>query len=192
MKQEKEGDRQKMEDTQQAHLKQRTTYLTLTGTFLALFAAFSLVQRKQEHETALRPFDLLLLGLATYRTGRLIVYDKVSEPLRAPFTETRYDASGVGKTVTSRSQPGVIRALGELLSCPICAGTWVAATLVYGLGLVPRATRTFLYLQSAVGIAELLHAAEEAMKWTGQTERATSGLQAKALQQRRAEMSEQD
>ncbi len=176
-----------MNDTQQAQLEQRTTYLTLTGTFLVLFGAYSFFQKKQEQESALRPFDLVLLGLSTYRTGRLIVYDKVSEPLRAPFTTTAYDASGVGKTVTSKSKSGVIHALGELLSCPICAGTWVAAGLVYGLGLLPQTTRTFLYMQSAVGIAELLHAAEEALKWTGQTERTTSGLQKKALQERRAE-----
>jgi hypothetical protein len=48
-----------------------------------------------------------------------------------------------------------------------------------------------LYLQSAVGIAELLHAAEEALKWTGQTERATSGLQAQTLQKRTTDMQEQ-
>jgi hypothetical protein len=163
----------------------------LTGTFLALFGAFALSQRNQKQEDALRPFDLVLLGLATYRTGRLIVYDKVTEPLRAPFTQTTHDASGVGKTVTSRSKPGIVRALGELLSCPICTGTWVAAGLVYGLALVPRTTRTFLYLHSAVGMSELLHALEEALKWTGQTERVTSGLQAKALQERTTDMQEQ-
>lgn len=180
-----------MEDKQRAELKQRATYLTLTGAFLTLFGAFAFFQRNRQQENALRPFDLVLLGLATYRTGRLIVYDKVIAPLREPFTTTTYDASGVGKTVTSRQQTGIIHALGELFSCPICTGTWVAAGLVYGLGLVPRATRTLLYIQGAVGIAELLHAAEEALKWTGQTERATSGLQAKALQERRDEMREQ-
>jgi hypothetical protein len=172
-----------MKNKSNPYLEQRATYLTLTGTFLALFGAFALSQRNQKQEQALRPFDLVLLGLATYRTGHLIVYDKVTGPLRAPFTKITDDASGVGKTVTSQSKPGIMRALGELLSCPICIGTWVAAGLVYGLALVPRITRPFLYMHSAVGIAELLHAAEEALKWTGQTERATSGLQAKALQE---------
>ncbi len=120
------------------------------------------------------------------------MYDKVAEPLRAPFTITTRDASGVGDTVASQPQRGVVRALGELLSCPICTGTWVAAALVYGLAIMPWATRTFMLLQGAVGIAELLHAAEEALKWTGQTERATSGLQAKALQQLRAEQHKTD
>ncbi len=174
-----------MTNDQYDHLEQRATYLTLTGTFLTLFAAYSLHQKRQDEESALQPFDLLLLGLATYRTGRLIVYDKVTEPLRMPFTETTYDASGVGKTVTSRQQRGFIRALGELFSCPICVGTWIAASLTYSLGLMPRATRTMLFIQSAVGIAELLHAAEEALKWTGQTERTTSGLRSKELKRQR-------
>lgn len=30
------------------------------------------------------PFDLVLLGLASYRTGRLVAYERVAAPLREP------------------------------------------------------------------------------------------------------------
>jgi hypothetical protein len=70
---------------------------------------------------------------------------------------------------------GARRALGELISCPICAGTWMAALLVYGLGFAPRATRAFLAIMSSIGIAELLHAATEALQWTGEAERKEAG-----------------
>ena len=33
------------------------------------------------------------------------------------------------------------KALGELVSCPFCLGQWVATTDVFGLIVVPRATR---------------------------------------------------
>jgi hypothetical protein len=34
------------------------------------------------------PLDLVMLGLATYRSGRLIAYERVAAPLREPVTET--------------------------------------------------------------------------------------------------------
>jgi hypothetical protein len=40
----------------------------------------------------------------------------------------------------------------ELISCPICAGAWVAAGLVYGLRIAPRFTGAPLAIMSAVGI----------------------------------------
>ena len=70
---------------------------------------------------------------------------------------------------------GARRALGELLSCPICSGTWIAAALVYGLGIVPGPTRAFLAIMSAIGVAELLNAATEALQWTGEAERKQAG-----------------
>lgn len=155
-------------------LEQRVAYLTLTGLFLSLFAAFSLHKQRKGEALPLRPFDLALLGFATYRLGRLAAYDKVTEPLRRPFTETKPDPTGAGKTVVPKGA-GARRALGELISCPICAGTWISATLVYGLGLIPNPTRIFLAIMSTIGLAELLNAATEALQWTGQAERKQAG-----------------
>src|SRR5690606_4392915 len=109
-------------------------------------------------ELDLRPFDLAQLALATYRLGRLTSYDKVAETYREPFTETVPDPTGAGETVVPEGT-GVRRALGELIACPICAGTWIAAALVYGLHLAPRPTRVFLAIMSSIGGAELLNAA---------------------------------
>lgn len=155
-------------------LEERATYLTLTGLFLSLFTLFSLRQRKQAQVASLRPFDFIMLAFATYRLGRLTAYDKVTEPLRRPFTQTTPDASGAGDTVVPRGA-GARRALGGLISCPICAGTWIAAGLVYGLELAPAPTRLFLSIMSAIGVGELLNAATEALEWTGQAERIQAG-----------------
>ncbi len=43
--------------------------------------------------------------------------------------------------------------MGELVSCPVCIGTWVAAGLVYGLHLAPRPTRVYVTVMSATGLA---------------------------------------
>lgn len=156
----------------QAQGEQRATYMALMGIFTTLFAAFSARRRGRRR---VRPLDLLMLGLSTYRLGRLTAYDKVAEPWRAPFTATRPDSSGAGKTVVPRGT-GVRRALGELVACPICAGTWIAAGLVYGLELLPRPTRVLMTIMSAAGLAELLNAVTEALSWSGRVAREEAGV----------------
>ncbi len=154
--------------------QQRATYLTLIAAFLSLVAFFARRERGRDDELELRPIDLALLGLASYRAGRLAAYDRVTEPLRAPFTETKEDESGAGETVEAKGT-GIRKALGELLSCPTCAGTWAAALLVFGLRLAPRFTRLLLTILGATGIAELLDAGAEVLTWTGQTARKEAG-----------------
>ena len=154
--------------------ERRTAYAGLNGLFLALLAAFAHRQRNKRDNLELRPFDLVLLGLATMRLGRLVAYDKVFEIWRLPVAETQPDESGAGDTVVPKGH-GFQRALGELISCPICAGTWVAAALVYGLRIAPRFTHALLAIMSAVGIAELLNGAIEVMEWNAQAVREQVG-----------------
>lgn len=159
-----------MASNQQAKVLERETKLTLIGIFLGLLVAFTSREHREGNTFGLKPFDLAQLGLATYRTARMITYDLVAEPLRAPFTETEPDAYGTAEDVVPEGT-GVRRALGELLSCPICTGTWISAGLVYGLHVAPRLTRVFLAIMSAIGLAELLTYASEAMEWWGKVER---------------------
>ena len=153
--------------------QQRATYLTLIGVFLSLLGFFSTRERGRRDEFDLRPLDLVLLGLATYRAGRLAAYDKVTEPLRAPVTETKKDDSGQ-ETVEAKGT-GAQRALGELVSCPTCIGTWAAAFMVYGLRLFPRPTRVLLVILGATGIAEILDSTSDALTKLTQTAGQGSG-----------------
>jgi hypothetical protein len=155
-------------------VERRAAYAGLSGLFVALLAAFALRERERHENLNLQPFDLALLGLATTRLGRMAAYDKVFETWRLPVTETRSDQSGAGKTVVPKGH-GIQRALGELITCPICAGTWAAAALVYGLRLAPRFTRALLAIMSAVSAAEVLNSAIEALEWTGQAAREQVG-----------------
>jgi hypothetical protein len=154
-------------------LADQATKLSLIGAFVVIVGGFA-TRRLGRQEEAVRPYDLLLLGLATYRTGRLVAFEQVAEPVRAPFTKVEPDSSGAGENVVARGQ-GVRRAIGELLSCPLCAGTWAALALVIGLHVFPRPTRAFLAVMGATGIAELLNAATEALTWAGQAERREAG-----------------
>jgi hypothetical protein len=163
-----------MPDDKDTLNERRVTYLTLISLFFSLFAAFIMRERRGGKAFDLRPFDLVMLGIATFRLGRLTAYDKVAEALRLPFAETKPDESGAGESVVPKGR-GMRRAIGELLSCPICAGTWIGAALVYGLDIAPRPTRAFMAIMSAAGVAELLDAATEALSWTGRLTREEVG-----------------
>jgi hypothetical protein len=75
--------------------------------------------------------DLLLMGVATHKLSRFISKDRVTSPLRAPFTE--YEGSASASEVKEKSRgTGLQRALGDLVTCPFCMGPWVATALAYG------------------------------------------------------------
>ena len=156
------------------HLSARTeiraTKLTLVSIFVALLGTFAARLIPSARTLTPAPYDLLMLGLASFRIGRMLAYEGVAEPLREPFTQTQADESGAGQTVVAAGQ-GVRFALGQLLSCPICNGTWVAAGLVYGLHLMPRPTRLLLTIMSTVGVAQLCHSLTEWLDWNARAAR---------------------
>jgi hypothetical protein len=148
---------------------------------MAAFGAISaLVGRRKPPKTAapLSPLDLALLSLSVFRLGRMVAYDRITEPLRRPFTRTVPDQTGAGETVEPRQdENGVVRSLGQLIACPICAGTWISAVLVYALELLPNPTRIFLTIFGGIGAAEMLNSLSEAFEWTGQLTRFLSGAE---------------
>ncbi len=107
--------------------------------------------------------DLILLGAATHKLSRIITKDRVTSPLRAPFTEYIEPAgeSEVKEKVRGR---GLQRAIGDLLICPWCMNPWVAGALALGFVFKPRATRLLAGIFTAVTIADFLHEASGAAK----------------------------
>ncbi|MHB1132163.1 MAG: DUF1360 domain-containing protein [Chloroflexota bacterium] len=152
----------------------RATKLAFTGVLLGSMLLFG--RRADEKNPAfnLRPFDLVTLGLASYRTGRILAFERVAEPIRAPFTTTVPDESGFGETVVARGK-GVQWSLGELLSCPICLATWVAAGLLYARDLIPRPTRIYVGVMGLAGVAELVYGLSEALLWFSHAKRGEAG-----------------
>lgn len=158
--------------------KEHLTKIILTLIFLGGFGVFTGWMMLFGPGLAL--FDLsamqfTLLAFSTYRLGRLIAYDRVMEPFRKFFTVTMPDSTGAGDTVDAKGV-GIQQALGQLICCPICAGTWMAALLTYALYLFPGPATVFLTMTAAIGVAELLGALTEALSWSGQHARTQVGL----------------
>jgi hypothetical protein len=154
--------------------QERLTYMTLAGVFLGLLGLFISRERERGRPFEISPRDLTLLGLATFRGARLVAYDRVAEPFRDPVTETVPDEFDAGENVVAEGT-GARKAIGELVSCPTCVGTWLAAALVYGMRLAPGPTRLFAAILGVSGLAELFGAADEILTWTAQAARKQVG-----------------
>src|SRR5919199_4736823 len=78
--------------------------------------------------------DLAVLGLASFKASRTIARDEVTSFLREPFVEGAAHEGG-----EEPIESGDMRqAIGELVTCSRCIGTWVAAGLASTQVLAPR------------------------------------------------------
>jgi hypothetical protein len=131
-------------------------YIVLIGAYNALVGlALLLAKRAGRLGAPPRPWDLLLIALATQRVSRLVSKDRVTSAIRAPFTA--YEGEGGPGEVEERPRGrGLRRAVGELLVCPFCLAQWIATAFAFGLLFAPRATRFLAGVFSVVGLADLL------------------------------------
>lgn len=118
-------------------------YVATLATFAtAVGGLATIVARRGGPPEELRLRDLTIASVASFRASRLVTEASVTAPLRAPFT--RYAGSdGPGEVREEVQEPegGHRHAVGELISCPYCFGTWTATMMGFGLVLVPRWTR---------------------------------------------------
>ncbi len=139
--------------------------LVLSSGFVAAFTAF-LVARSRSGSglpERIETRDLALLSGASFKLGRLIAKEKVSAPIRAPFTEYQGKAQAPGEVDERPRGAGLRVALGELLTCPHCLGMWVVSALTVGLVTVPRETRVVASILSALGVSDFLQVAYRAL-----------------------------
>jgi Protein of unknown function (DUF1360) len=130
-------------------------YAGIMGTFLGGLAAagglaHALDRDPREHDT----LDLVVLAAATFKAARTISRDEVTSFLREPFVEGHAhdgDEEPVGT--------GDLRqAIGELVTCSRCVGTWVAAGLGTTQMLAPRFGRILTWSLAAAGANDWLQA----------------------------------
>ena len=109
-------------------------YAALTAGYGALAAAVLLAARDSGDEP-IRPGELLPMGAATFALSKLIAKEKVESWMREPFVE---ELPGGERRPKGH---GLRYAVGELLTCTRCVGSWSSLALV-GLRLTrPREAR---------------------------------------------------
>ena len=99
--------------------------------------------------------DIALSALATHKLSRLLAKDPVTSPLRAPFTAYQ-GTQGPDKLHEEVRGTGARKAVGELITCPFCAGVWVATAFTAGLVYLPKTTRLAVGTFAALAGADML------------------------------------
>lgn len=129
----------------------------LTGAYLGLVSGgLMLAQRTGRVIPERIPLvDLVLVGVAAHKLSRLLTRAKVTNFIRAPFTEFEHFA-GHGEVEERAKGSGLQKAVGELLLCPFCMGQWAAGGLTVGYVASPRLTRLAAGILVAHTISDFL------------------------------------
>jgi hypothetical protein len=131
-------------------------YATITGVFVAGLALSGGIARLFGRDPREQTWvDLATLSAATFKTARTIVRDDVTSFLREPFVQGDPRDSEDEHPVQTG---GMEQAIGELVTCSRCVGTWVAAGLATTQVLAPRFGRTLTWTLAGAGINDFLQA----------------------------------
>ena len=130
-------------------------YAAIAGTFAGGLAAAGvlgrLLDRDPQCQTAL---DLVVLSAATFKAARTLARDEVTSFLREPFVRG-HAHEGDEEPVESGD---LQQAIGELVTCSRCVGTWAAAGLAATQVLAPRFGRLVTWSLAAAGANDFLQA----------------------------------
>jgi Protein of unknown function (DUF1360) len=130
-------------------------YAAIMATFVGGLAGAGVLARAlgrdpYEH-TAL---DLAMLALATFKAARTLARDEVTSFIREPFVEGHAHEGGEEPVENG----GMRQAVGELVTCSRCVGTWVAAGLGATQIIAPRFGRLLTWTLGAGGLNDFLQA----------------------------------
>lgn len=135
-------------------------YAGIMGTFMTGLAAAGGIAKllgrdPREH----RALDLAVLGLATFKAARTLTRDEVTSFIREPFVEGEAKEGGEEPVPTGDLR----QAVGELVTCSRCAGTWVAAGLSATQIIAPQFGRLLTWTLATAGANDFLQAAFTAL-----------------------------
>jgi len=128
-------------------------YAAIVGTFLTGLGAVSgLAAARRRPVQEISAVDLALLGLATFKASRTVARDTVTSFVD-PFVEgVAYE----GENEQPTHETELKRAIGELVTCTRCIGTWIGAGLASAQILAPRTGRLLTSILAAGAINDWL------------------------------------
>jgi Protein of unknown function (DUF1360) len=126
-------------------------YALLSATYGGLLATLAFAASRRPAETEpLTAGELVPLGLATFALSKTLVHEKIETWARRPF---------VAEDGTGERRPRGRRlryAVGELMTCTRCMGTWSALGLVALRVGRPPAGRAVVSVLAAAGMNDFL------------------------------------
>jgi hypothetical protein len=135
------------------------SYAAIMGGFAGLIATAGaigrLLDRDPQCQTAL---DFVVLSAASFKAAHTLSHDEVTSFLRQPFVRG-HAHSGDEEPV----EGGMEQAIGELVTCSRCVGTWAAAGLASTQILAPRFGRLLTWSLGAAAANDFLQAGFRAL-----------------------------
>jgi hypothetical protein len=130
-------------------------FIALFATFMSLTLLMIIFFRHSPNvELFFSPMNLLLFALASYRLGRIVALDEVSQPLRVFFIQAQETQSG--KEEVPRSS-GLRGAIAALITSPDSVGFWISGFLVYGFILWPSGVRMIMIVLAVNGLGQIFN-----------------------------------
>jgi hypothetical protein len=135
-------------------------YAAIVGTFVGGLGVAGIAARALDRDPACQtPLDFVVLAAASFKAARTIARDEVTSFLREPFVEGDAHEGGEEPLETGDFR----QAIGELVTCSRCGGTWAAAALATTQILAPRFGRLLTWSLAAAGANDWLQAGYAAL-----------------------------
>ena len=136
------------------------SYATIMAAFAGGLAAAGGVaralRRDPQYNTAL---DFVVLSAAAFKAAHTLSHDEVTSFVREPFVMGHAHSGEDEEPV----QGGMEQAIGELVTCTRCVGTWAAAGLAATQILTPRFGRLLMWSLGAAAVNDFLQAGFSAL-----------------------------
>jgi hypothetical protein len=129
-------------------------YVTIVAAYGGLLATTGAVGRLLDRDPACQtPLDFLVLSAASFKAARTLSGDEVTSFLRQPFVK---GVAHTGDDEEPVESGGFEQAIGELVTCTRCVGTWTAAGLATAQILAPRFGRLLTWSLAAAAANDFL------------------------------------
>ncbi len=130
-------------------------YAAIMGTFAGGLALAGAVARLLDRDPREHSFlDFAVLCGASFKAARTIARDEVTSFVREPFVQGHAHEGGEEPVHTGDMQ----QAIGELVTCSRCVGTWAAAGLAATQIVTPRFGKLLTWSLAAAGVNDFLQA----------------------------------
>lgn len=143
-------------------------YAAIIGVYVGGLGLAGLAARAFNRNPACQtPLDLVVLSAASFKAARTLAHDEVTSFMREPFVEGHAHAGDEDPVESGDYR----QAIGELVTCSRCVGTWSAALLASTQILAPRFGRLLTWSLAAAGINDWLQAGFAALREQANDER---------------------
>jgi hypothetical protein len=136
------------------------SYASIMGAFAGLLATVGALGRLRDRDPQCQTaLDFVVLSAASFKAAHTLSHDEVTSFIRQPFVRG-HAHSGEGEEPV---EGGMEQAIGELVTCSRCVGTWAAAGLAVTQILSPRFGRLLTWSLGAAAANDFLQAGFSAL-----------------------------